>query len=137
MVVVVFSQDKVLQRLVSRSSSTFLGLHRVQHHVSWSRTVERGSGVPVSDVTVFRTASLGTWTLFLRARCCDTLPTCHLEKILGDFYVKVDTGRFSVRTANLDFYEPLVSDSHSLRMRQLEAVERISRIFLRDGELES
>ena len=46
----------------------------------------RGVGlvVPFSDVIVFRTASLGTWTIFLRARCCDTLPTCHAT-VYGDF----------------------------------------------------
>ena len=54
-----------------------------------------GLEVPFSDVSVFRTASLGTWTLFLRAR---DLPTCHAtvcgdswKKFLEDFYVKVDT----------------------------------------------
>ena len=45
-----------------------------------------GLVVPFPDVSVFRTASLGTLTLFLRARCCDTLPTCHAT-VYGDFWI--------------------------------------------------
>ena len=47
----------------------------------------RGVGlvVPLSDVIVFHTDSFGTWTFFLRARCCDTLPTCNAT-VYGDFW---------------------------------------------------
>ena len=78
-VVVVFSQDK----------ASFCGAdHRLQrawtgfNNASWSSTAWRGSG---GDPPRSRTASLGTWTLFPRARCCDTLPTCHAT-VYGDFW---------------------------------------------------
>ena len=87
LVVVVFLQDKVLQRLVEQITVDFLGLDRVQQ-----RFVEQDIEAPPrrkSDVgllapslrrdQVCRALShLETWTLFLRACCCDTLPTCHV-----------------------------------------------------------
>ena len=77
--------DKVLQRLVEQIIVVSSGPGQVQQRASWSRTMWRESGVPFSDMTVFRTASLGTWTSILRARFCDTLPTCRAT-VYGDFW---------------------------------------------------
>ena len=44
---------------------TSFGPDRVQQRASWSRTTWRWTVVRFSDVIVFRTASLGTWTYFL------------------------------------------------------------------------
>ena len=66
----VFSQDKVLQRLVEQIFGDF-SASGTRFHSALRGAEPHGVGlvVPFSDVSVFRTASLGTWTLFLRA--CD------------------------------------------------------------------
>ena len=62
--------------LWSRSSLTFLGWTGFNSALRGAEPWDVGLVVPFSDEIVFRTASLGTWTLFPRARFCDTLPTC-------------------------------------------------------------
>ena len=62
--------DKVLQRLVEQIFGDF-SASETRFHSALRAAEPRGVGlvVPFSDVSVFRTASLGTWTFFLRA--CD------------------------------------------------------------------
>ena len=61
----VFSQDKVLQCFLEHIIVDSFGSDWVQQRA-----------LPSTDVIVCRTASLGTWTFFFRARCCDSSPTC-------------------------------------------------------------
>ena len=108
----VFSQDKVLQRLVEQIIVDFSGLDRVHSALRGAEPSGVSLVVPSSDVIVFRTASLGTRTLFLRTRCCDTLPTCFATaygdfyKIFENFYVKVDTDPEVDSPVALDFTSP-------------------------------
>ena len=84
-VVVVFSHHKVLQRLVEQIIVDLSGPGQGSTALRGAEPRGVGLGAPFSDVTVYRTASLRTWTLFLRARNCDTLPTCHAT-VYRDFW---------------------------------------------------
>ena len=65
-----------LPSLVPGQGSTALrgaghrGAPRRKSDVGWERR-------PPTWSSLSRSSHLETWTLFLRARCCDTLPTCH------------------------------------------------------------
>ena len=101
----------------------------------------RGVGlvVPFPDVIFFRTVSLGSCTLFPRARCCDSWPTCRAT-VYGDFWKnflsmgpEVDSP-VALGKLELFFEEPLVSCPRCVR---IEAFGVTSMHFLSDGELES